>query len=143
MSSVPQTSPLRRSSRLWLRFLLLIALILAAPLCWFAIDRLRAHWRLEDAYAQADRLDPEWRERPQLSDEENGALQVLAALKHLPKAGYEAEWKLISLPSGIDRSKWQMDLEWTITDLPGNVSLNAQQVTAVEGESNEWQAAVE
>jgi hypothetical protein len=148
----PQPSPPRRRPRFWLRFLVLIALVLAAPLAWFAIDRLRAHRRLQAAYAEADRLDPGWRYddlqamRAMLPDNENGALQVLAALKHFPKSEYAARWQSISFDpelSDVQRFDWQTGFEFTMRDLPGHVMLNRQQEAGLLGELHEWKTALE
>jgi hypothetical protein len=93
MSTV--TAPPRAAlwRRRWVRLiaLALVALVgLCAAISAYGRWQERQAWR--EACAEADRLDPGWRwdellaARPEVSDECNGALHILAAAKLLPAA---------------------------------------------------------
>jgi hypothetical protein len=85
---LPSRSPWRR--RLFLGgFILLLVMLLPG---WMVYQRLADDWDVQNAAAEADRVDPGWRfenlegGRAEIPDDENGALVVLAAHKLLPRS---------------------------------------------------------
>jgi ABC-type Na+ efflux pump permease subunit len=104
---------------------LLVPTLLVLLMAWYVSrDDLPAR-RLHQAMATADRLDPGWRlddleaKRPQIPDDENGALQVplIPAASMIRTSG----------------SEWWTDVavRQVLTDLPPQVQLDEQQTRAV------------
>lgn len=151
-STPPISAPTRRGPRIWLRLLILLVLVIAAPFLFYLFDRFWVEWALRAAWAEADRTDPGWRyeelqaKREVIPDDENGALQVLKALQHLPKGGYLPRWKKIE-PEGEwsrdELARWRSDFENALYDQPPNTSLNAQQILGLAGEVEDWKAAID
>src|SRR5439155_17326806 len=93
MSTVTAPPPAALWRRRWVR---ITALALTALIGLCVATSTYGRWQERQAWnevcAEADRLDPAWRwdkllaARPEVSDERNGALHVLAAVKLLPSA---------------------------------------------------------
>jgi hypothetical protein len=103
-----------------------------------------AHQSLQTAIDQANRTDPFWRyediqaQRPKLADKDNGALQVRAALKALPK-----DWlPFVTTLKFPNERKISKDLRFRLADqfeeqlwdLPPPAALNDQQSAAIASE---------
>ncbi|MCI0334446.1 MAG: hypothetical protein L0228_14605, partial [Planctomycetes bacterium] len=81
--------------RRWRRRLFWTAIVslvvLGPPVAIFYYHRWAAYWDLQDAIAETDRIDPEWRleqleaRRRKVPDESNSALVLISARQALPK----------------------------------------------------------
>jgi hypothetical protein len=90
-AGLPTSSPPARAGRRWLRITLLVLLPLGLLTGIYAYLALSADWELQQAIAEADRLEPDgWRlqdlgaAQVAIADEENSALVVLAAHRLMP-----------------------------------------------------------
>ena len=79
-------------------FLLAVLTVLG----WFGYRWLVDDWALQEAIGEADRLDPGWRlaeldaKRAEVPDEQNGALQVMAAAQLIP-----LRWPQTNFPASL------------------------------------------
>jgi hypothetical protein len=116
----------KRRRRL-IRIVIGFVVIALAPTAWFGYRWLADDWALQEAIGQADRLDPGWRlaeleaKRAAVPDEENGALQVLAA----------GPWVPLTWPK-LNSSNLKLD-EFILT-LPPRTPLNKEQVQTLRTE---------
>jgi hypothetical protein len=98
----------------------------------YILLRMRADQELQDAVAEADRLDPGWRlddleaARPQVPDQENSALQVTAAAALVPPGWAGAP-----------------EFDELFRDLPPERQLNEAQVKALRAELQKAAPALE
>jgi hypothetical protein len=128
----PAPAKKRGSRRRWLLIAGLVALpVLALAAIHFYIDHL-AELNLQEALAEADRLDPGWRledleaSRAVYPDEENSALQIQGVKRLIPGGwGSKAE-----------------DLYYLFADLPKQHQLDAGQLKALREEMAKATAAV-
>ena len=94
------TKPTKRRPLLWGACTFLLAVL--TVLGWFGYRCLVDDWAVQEAIAEADRLDPGWRlaelvaKRAAVPDEQNGALQVMAAAQLIP-----LEWPQPSFPAPL------------------------------------------
>src|SRR5205807_968026 len=107
--------------------------------CW-----AEAQQALNAAIAAADRTDPGWRydalhaARPKLADKDNGALQVLAAAKAMPKP-WQPFAKTLKFPNerkiaAGERLELVQEFERRLFDREAPMVLNPQEIAAVEAE---------
>jgi hypothetical protein len=139
--SVPDplpTAPPRRKRRLvWYVLLSQVAAWGLLAVGWYIHRSNRAARHLAEAQAEADRVDPGWRlldleaRRAVLADDENAAVQLLAAHQLLP-----AKWPAWDYPTDEDSAagRLRQALQESFKDLDPAVGLNDAQVKALREE---------
>lgn len=111
---------------------------------WYAYVHHRIDRQMEEAIAEADRLDPGWRlheleaRRRFIPDAENAALQVLETSSLLPTPW--PDWRLYVTGQNSAAAK---ALQTGLDDLEPPIQLNDQQIIALRGELVRAAAALE
>ncbi len=101
----------------------------------------QADRQLEEAIAEADRLDPDWRfeeleqKRAAVPESENAASQVLAVKRLLPNLPWPGQRARASQRAGQDQPRDELpSVEDSLAALPRNVQLDKWQIQGIEAE---------
>ena len=127
------TKPTKRRPLLWGACTFLLAVL--TVLGWFGYRCLVDDWAVQEAIAEADRLDPGWRlaelvaKRAAVPDEQNGALQVMAAAQLIP-----LEWPQPSFPAPLFNE--------VIQRLPPDTPLNEARLNSLRAAMRQASGAI-
>src|SRR5262245_13354664 len=126
---LPPKAATRRRRRKWPFILLLAVVLLGSGYAYFAIS---AHWELQAATAELDRLDPRWRleeveaDRADIPESRNAALMAMAVKPLMPEKWPAWEAVTTNLEAGA--------LQDSFTKLEPQRQLNKEQIDALRAE---------